>query len=109
MDIMVFYTQNVKFEMKIIEYNLEKDKLLQEKYGVGFEDIIKARNGNRIIANIKHPNKVKYLHQRMMFVEIKDYIYAVPYIMDEEKIFLKTIYPSRKYTKIFQSERKKHE
>jgi hypothetical protein len=32
-------------------------------------------------------------------LEINDYVYYVPFIEDNEKIFLKTIIPSRKYTK----------
>ena len=32
---------------------------------------------------------------------IENYIYLVPYIENENEIFLKTIYPSRKFTKIY--------
>jgi len=32
-------------------------------------------------------------------VRIEDYIYSVPYVEDDEKIFLKTIIPNRKETK----------
>jgi len=34
-------------------------------------------------------------------VKIKNYVYAVPYVIDEKKktIFLKTVYPSRVLTK----------
>jgi len=36
-----------------------------------------------------------------MLVAINDYVYAVPYVEDSEKIFLKTVFPSRKYTKLY--------
>lgn len=32
-------------------------------------------------------------------IEINNYAYVVPYVEKEGKIFLKTIFPSRKYTK----------
>ena len=34
-----------------------------------------------------------------MVININDYIFLVPFIEDENKIFLKTIIPSRKATK----------
>jgi len=40
----------------------------------------------------------------MIFVfEIEGYIYYVPFVENEEKIFLKTIIPSRKLTKQYRS------
>jgi len=35
----------------------------------------------------------------MYVVEIDEYVYLVPFVEDEEKCFLKTIFPSRKMTK----------
>jgi len=32
-------------------------------------------------------------------VRIEDYIYSVPFVEDNEKVFLKTIIPNRKATK----------
>jgi hypothetical protein len=46
-----------------------------------------------------HPNQSKYPHQRIFVIEIADYVYLVPFIEDEECIFLKTIIPSRKVKK----------
>jgi len=34
-------------------------------------------------------------------VNIENYAYVVPFVEDEEKIFLKTIIPSRKMTKLY--------
>ncbi len=36
-----------------------------------------------------------------MVVNINEYIYLVPYVESEDEIFLKTIIPSRKATKIY--------
>ena len=41
----------------------------------------------------------KYKGQRVYVIEIEGYAYMVPYLEDDEFIFLKTIFPSRKYTK----------
>jgi len=49
--------------------------------------------------DIKHPNQKKYSGQRMMVLDIYEYIYLVPYVETENEIFLKTIIPSRKATK----------
>ena len=36
-----------------------------------------------------------------MVIEIDAYVYLVPYVQEGQNIFLKTIYPSRKYTRIY--------
>jgi hypothetical protein len=35
----------------------------------------------------------------IFIVDVRDYAYIVPFVEDEEKYFLKTIYPSREATK----------
>jgi hypothetical protein len=47
---------------------------------------------------VEHPNKKRYGKQKVMIVEINEYVYLVPFVEDEEKVFLKTIIPSRKAT-----------
>lgn len=37
-----------------------------------------------------------------MLFEYKGQIWVVPYAAEGEDIFLKTLYPSRKYTKLYQ-------
>ena len=83
-----------------IEFNLEKDLILRETRGVGFEEIIQAILTDKILADYEHPKKTKYPNQRILVVRIKNYAYAVPYIEDKKKktIFLKTAYPSRVLT-----------
>ena len=44
-------------------------------------------------------NKKKYSQQKIFIIQIADYIYLVPFVEDEAKIFLKAIIPSRKATK----------
>lgn len=84
-----------------IEYNEEKNLLLKETRGIGFEDAIEAIKKRKILDDLIHKKKDKYPDQRVLVVEIKKYAYAVPYVIDNKKrvIFLKTIYPSRLLTK----------
>ncbi len=85
--------------MKRVEYSKEKSKELKRKRGVGFEEITKIINKNGLVEILEHTNKEKYPNQRMFLVKIKDYIFVIPFVEDEDKIFLKTIFPSRKFTK----------
>ncbi len=82
--------------MKRIEWNDFKNELLRNERSVSFEDVLQEIQQNRILANEEHPNRQ---NQYIFIVRINDYAYLVPYVEDEEKIFLKTIIPSRKATK----------
>jgi hypothetical protein len=85
--------------MKAIRYNEEKDAWLRAERGIGFEDIINAVQLGGTLAILNHPNKKRFPKQRFLIVNINNYAYAVPYVENENEIFLKTIYPSRKHTK----------
>jgi hypothetical protein len=63
-----------------------------------FEQIVVAIEAGDIVDIIGHPNKTKYPDQLVILVHIDDYIYAVPTAIKKGEFFLKTIYPSRKYT-----------
>ena len=56
---------------------------------------------------LEHPNKEKYRHQIIMIVEIEGYAICIPTIEEEDgDFFMKTLYPSRKYTKAYNLEGK---
>jgi len=40
-------------------------------------------------------------NQHIYILEINNYAYVVPYLEMENEIFLKTVFPSRKYTKLY--------
>lgn len=88
-------------------YGEEKNQLLKATRGIGFEDVIEAIRGGGLLADITHSNP-KFPHQKVYMVKIKDYVYAVPYVINNPKkeIFLKTIYPSRALTKKYLKERR---
>lgn len=90
----------------IFEFNEEKSLLLEKARGVGFEDVVKAIRDGKVLDDVKHPSK-KYPHQRILLVAIGDYIFVVPYIKKGEGVlFLKTLYPSRRFTKSFKKTNK---
>ena len=84
-----------------IEYNEDKNLLLKETRGVDFSDIIEALRKGNFLDDLKHSHSKKYPKQRILVVKIKNYAYAVPYVLDQKKnsIFLKTLYPSRVLTR----------
>ena len=89
----------MKYKGYRIDFSEEKNLLLKETRGVGFEDVIVAIEEKEILGDIKHSSK-KYTHQRILVIRREEYIYAVPYVIDLKRkiIFLKTVYPSRVLT-----------
>jgi len=51
-----------------------------------------------------HPDKEKYPAQKIYFVIVDEYIYLVPRVVEKDRIFLKTIIPSRKATRAYKRE-----
>ncbi len=80
-----------------IKWNIEKAKSLQineTRNKVGFEDCVIAIEEGRVLDDLPHPTRQ---NQRILVLEINDYAYLVPYIIEDERIFLKTVFPSRKH------------
>ena len=88
----MYYTEPVKFD-----FNHQKNEILFEKRGVSFYRVIEAIAENGVLLNFDHPDKEKQPNQKVMVVDIDGYAYCVPYIVDGDTWFLKTIYPSRKF------------
>lgn len=84
------------------DWNEEKNRRLKEDRGVCFEDVVTAIHENRIL-DIEKLRSSSHKGQIAYIVEIENYAYVVPFVINEDKefIFLKTIYPSRKRTKKF--------
>lgn len=82
--------------MKYFNWNSEKNEKLIKERGVSFEMcLVKIENRDviDILDNALYPN------QKIFVLEIDDYIYLVPFVENESEVFLKTIIPSRKFTK----------
>jgi len=85
--------------VKFFDWNTEKNEKLKSERKVSFEEVMVAVSEGRILDVVEHPNKEKYANQKILMVEINNYVYLVPFVEDKEKIFLKTITPNRKATK----------
>lgn len=75
---------------------MEKNRTLKRERGVPFEDVETAIEDGMFIADNLHPNQERYPGQRVLIVEIHGYACLVPYVRDDDVLFLKTIYRSRK-------------
>lgn len=82
--------------MKYFNWNSEKNKKLIKERGISFE-ICLIKIESKDILDIL--NNVNYSNQKIFVLEIEEYAYLVPFIENENEIFLKTIIPSRKFTK----------
>ena len=84
----------------VFDWDNAKNKILKNERDIQFEDVVVAIENGGLIRKIKHTNPTKYSNQELILVVINKYIYVVPVVPTEEGYFLKTIYKSRKYTKL---------
>ena len=82
--------------MKYLRWNSEKNEILKRERGISFEEIAYLIESVKIIGIEQNPG---YPNQKMYVFEIDDYAIIVPYVENNDEIFLKTAFPSRKYTK----------
>ena len=80
---------------KLILWNSEKNEQIKKTRWVCFEDVLNSE----ILDDLEHPNKEKYPNQRIMIISINWYPYICPYVENEKEIFLKTLFPDRRYKK----------
>jgi len=87
--------------MKIFNWNSDKNQKLIIERNISFEEAIFYIENGGLLDDIAHPNSSSYPNQRVFVVRVADYVYLIPYVETEKEIFLKTIIPSRKFTKKF--------
>ena len=85
--------------MRIFRWNAEKNEILVKERGITFEEIVQRIKSGAKVIETDHPNKDKYPNQKIMIIDIDNYTYLVPFVIEESEYFLKTIIPSRKATK----------
>lgn len=83
---------------KYFDWSDEKNELLKNTRGISFEDVVLSLQSGKLLDKIKSPT---HEDQECYVIDINDYVYIIPFAEDEEKVFLKTIYPSRKHTKYY--------
>ena len=87
--------------MKIFSWNEDKNKWIKHERGVSFEQVVFCIENGKLLDIIKHPNQKKYKGQGFYVVDIDNYVFIIPYVESENGFFLKTVFPSRKYTKMY--------
>ena len=85
-------------QMKEVRWNLLKSERLKRTRGASFEELMRSR----LVAVKQHPSRA---HQQIMVFEHKGYLWVVTFVETGEEIFLKTLFPSRKYTQLYQEGR----
>lgn len=96
------YVYNMDYSNVNFQWSEEKDAKLRFERGIGFEDIVRAiRTGGLLGIDGGRP---RYPTQLTYIVKVIGYVYLVPYVDQGDYVFLKTIFPSRVYRKIYASE-----
>ncbi len=90
--------------MKYLNWDNEKNEILKKERGTSFEEIAYLIESGNIITIEENPSRP---NQKIYVLEIENYVVIVPFVENENEIFLKTAFPSRKYTKIYGSKEEK--
>ncbi len=81
--------------MKFLWSPVKSAQLLVER-GISFEQVYEAIENGFLIKDEPHPDRERYPNQRIFTVILDGYACIVPYVTDNETIFLKTVFRSRK-------------
>jgi uncharacterized DUF497 family protein len=84
--------------MKYFNWSHEKNELLKAERGISFEEIMLLIESGHILGIEENPART---NQKIYILEIENYAFVVPFVENQNEIFLKTAFPSRKYTKRF--------
>ena len=82
--------------MKYLNWSPEKNEFLKAERGICFEEIALIIESGLILGIEENPG---HSNQKIYILEINGYAVIVPFVEYDEEIFLKTAFPSRKYTK----------
>ena len=79
------------------DWSVEKNQLLIQQRGISFEIVVSVMEHGGLVDVVEHPNQDRYPGQLIYVVEIDEYIYLVPFVIQTDGTrFLRTIIPSRK-------------
>ncbi len=82
--------------MKYVNWSSEKNEILKRERGISFEEIAFLIESGHVIGIEENP---RHSNQKIYVLEIENYAFVVPFVENDKEIFLKTAFPSRKYTK----------
>jgi uncharacterized DUF497 family protein len=81
-------------------WNAEKNEQLKQTRDICFEQVVLAVEQGKLLGILDHHNMGKYPNQEVLLVNVNEYVYMVPFVMENsDTFFLKTIIPNRKATK----------
>ncbi|MBF0485833.1 MAG: toxin [Candidatus Omnitrophica bacterium] len=82
---------------KVLRWNELKNARLKRARGASFQEVLSGD----FLQTIEHPSRTG---QKIMLFRYRREVWAVPFVENEDEIFLKTTYPCRKYRKMFGGE-----
>jgi uncharacterized DUF497 family protein len=82
--------------MKYLNWSPGKNEILKAKRGISFEEIALLIESGQLLGIEENPGRS---NQKIYILEIENYAFIVPFVEKDNEIFLKTAFPSRKYTK----------
>lgn len=85
-------------KQKLYDWDNDKNQRLKSNRNISFDEVVARIADGQVLDIVEHPNQAKYKGQRIFIVKINDYAWLVPFVETEDKVFLKTIIPSRKAT-----------
>jgi hypothetical protein len=77
-----------------ITWDENKDERLRASRGIGFVELTAAS----VPGIVQHPTRK---NQKLLLFEVDGYVWAAPCVSRGDELFLKTAFPSRKYTKLW--------
>ncbi len=83
-------------DVKPFCWNDKKNIQLQAEREINFEMVVSAITEGNVLDIIENQKKEKYPSQRIFVIRINQYVYLVPFVENDQEIFLKTIISSRK-------------
>ena len=84
----------------MISRNPEKNIELMLERGVSFEEILSSLEQGGLLTVLDHPNRWTYPNQQIWVAKLRDYAHLVSLARPKDKLFSKTIMPSRAATKL---------
>lgn len=84
--------------MRYFNWSNEKNERLQAIRGIPFEEIAFLIESGQILGVEENPGRS---NQKIYISEIENYAFVIPFVERDNEIFLKTAFPSRKYTKLY--------
>lgn len=85
--------------MKPFRWSAQKNEILKHERGVSFEEVTVAVAAGHLLDVLQHPNRARYPRQKVLVVAVAGYAHLVPFVEEDDHLFLKTIIPSRKATR----------